>query len=216
MINCSVYDLAYNYIKINNLTLDKQEKREIINTIMEVLDNGANSNDINKHITKLKNNSLEHKKYFKCIETSGNLLNSKRFYYHNELRVVQEQPIKFFDINTGIITSKKQDYFLEMKASYTIDDLFDYISKKEYLFKSMYDKAKAMGALKFLLKKYDIDFLLFLVDTANCFFNANMQYLKNILDITNYEEEALKNYQMKTTENYISGTNHIVFKKRML
>lgn len=217
----SVYDLAYNYIKINNLTMDGQGKRDLINTIRGVLNNGANSIDIIRKIKGGNINNQEHNIFFKSIKSVGNLLKNKRsdedrVYYHNELRLIPEAPMKCFDLNTGEIKTVYQEYFLEMRASYTIEDLYNYIKKKEFLAKTMENESRAKGSLKYLTGKYDIDFLLFLIDTANEIFSYNLRYARNILDISDYEIEAKENYERRITECAISDTNKIVYKKREL
>lgn len=217
----SVYDLAYNYIKINNLTMDSQNKKDLINTIRGVLNNGANSIDVIRKIKGGNKSNQEHSMFFKSIKSVGNLLKNKtsnedKMYYHNELRLIPEAPMKCLDINTGEIETVYQDYFLEMKASYTIEDLCKYIKKKEFLSNTMENEARAKGSLKFLTGKYDIDFLLFLIDTANEMYSCNLRYARNILDISDFEREAKGNYERRVTECAISNTDKIVYKKREL
>lgn len=215
----SVYDIAFDYIRLNNLNIDSSEKRDIINSISEVLRNGANSEDIYRKINKVKNTGQKHSDYFKGIKSNGsNLLKMtpKKIYYHNELRIIPKAPSFYFDLDSGEIKKEQSDYFLEMRASYTIDDLFNYVSKKQYFSKVVSNKSRVLGSLKYLIGKYDIDFLLFIIDTANEIYSTKLNYIRNILDITDYELEAKKNYERRVTECAISGTDKVVYKKRVL
>lgn len=219
----SAYDLAYGYIKTNGFDVTSAIKKSIINCITEVLNNGAISNDIISKIKGSKNNNQEHDKYFKSIKSTGNLLKhsligdkSDIVYYHNELRVIPDAPLVYFDIDSGEMKKAKQDYFLEMRASYTLDDLFAYAKKKESLIKCTANENRTKGSLKYLLGKYDVDFLLFIIDTANEIYNSKLRSFRNILDIEEYESEAKENYERRITECAISGTDKIVYKKREL
>lgn len=212
----SVYDLAYEYIKSNCPNICSIGKKNVINSIVEVLNDGANGDDIYQKIKSCKNNNREHYEYFKRIKSGGNLLKPGKIFYHNELRVVPDAPKVYFDINTGEMKRVKQDYFLEMRASYTLDDLYNYIAKKEYLSKSIEDRSRAIGCLRYLTNRYDIDYLLFLIDTVNDIYSSKLKYLRNILDISDYEHEASENYRRRITECAISNTDKVIYKKREL
>lgn len=219
----STYDLAYGYIKANDFNITSAIKKNIINCIMEVLNNGATSEDIIIKIKKHKNNNQEHSKYFKSIKPNGNLLKhsfigdkEEKVYYHNELRVIPSAPLVHFDIDSGDMKKQHQEYFLEMRASYTLDNLLEYVKKKESLVKCISNYNRTKGCFKYLLEKYDIDFLLFIIDTANEIYNSNLRSFRNVLDITEYEDEARENYERRITECAISETNKIVYKKREL
>lgn len=212
----SVYDIAYDYIKINCQEADDKLKKEIIKTIAEVLDNGTNGDELYKRIKNGKVNTVEHSRYIKSLKSSGNLIKSGKMLYHNELRIVPEAPMVYFDIDSGEMKKKKQDYFLEIRANYTLDDLVSYIKRKEFLAGCCDNDARVKGALKYLLGKYDVDFLLFLIDTANDILSVKLRHMRNILDIVEYEVEANENYKRRITECAISGSDKIVYKKREL
>ena len=62
----SVYDLAYYFIKKNNLDeIDSIGKKNLINEIIEVLNNGATDKDIYKKISKVKKTDTNYDRYFK-------------------------------------------------------------------------------------------------------------------------------------------------------
>lgn len=220
----SVYDLAYYFIRENNLDgIGPIEKKNIINEIIEVLNNGATDNDIYKKITKVKKNNKNYDKYFRDIRPNGNLLkhekiirymNQGTMFYHNELRLRPEAPKVRFDLDSGLMIKEEQEYFLEMKASYTIDDVCDYIGRKKFLRKAVENRARAIGGLKILIKRYSVDKLLFVIDAANDVYSSKNMFLRSVLDIADYEQEGLENYKSKVTECAISNTDRIVYKRR--
>jgi hypothetical protein len=209
----SIYDLAYKYIKDNKIT-DDLEKKTIIRAITEVLNNGASSDDVYRKIESGRCTDTEYKEYFNSVKPSGNLLKAPKVYYHNELRITSAAPLKQFDINSGEIVSVKQEHFLEMRASYTVDELYNYVKRKEYLAKPLKDEARAKGSLVYLLKKYDIDFLLFLIDTSNDIYGSKLKYARTVIELSDYETEAKENYVRRITECAISGSDKISYRKR--
>lgn len=220
----SVYDLAYYFIKRNNLyEIGPIGKKNIINEIVEALNNGATDNDIYKKITKVKENYTSYVRFFKDIRPNGNLLehskiarciNKETLFYHNELRLKPNAPLVKFDLDSGEMVKEEQEYFLEMRASYTVDDICDYISRKEFLRKAVDNRPRAIGGLKVLIKRYSVDKLLFIIDAANDSCSARSVYLKSVLDISDYECEGLSNYKRKITECAISDTDKVVYKRR--
>ena len=91
-----------------------------------------------------------------------------------------------------------------MKASYTVGEIIAYLYKKEFLSKAIQDKNRTLGSIRFLLKKYDIDFLLFLIDTANDIYSSTQRYARSLVEVSEYEDEAKSNYEKKITETLLS------------
>ena len=220
----SVYDLAYYFIKKNNLDeIDSIGKKNLINEIIEVLNNGATDKDIYKKISKVKKTDTNYDRYFRDIKPNGNLLKHAKIirgakqetmFYHNELRLMPSAPMVKFDLDSGEMVKEDQEYFLEMRASYTVDDICDYIGRKEFLKKAVDNRPRAIGGLKLLIKKYSVDKLLFIIDAANDAYSAKFMYLRSVLDIADYEYEGLSNYKRKITECAISDTDKVVYKRR--
>lgn len=214
----SVYELAFNFININYNKNDIIPKKEIINIIVEVINNGANYQDINYKIQNCRCDNKDYERFFKTINSnsSPNLIITNRFYYHNDLRVYPEPPTRELDINTGEIKKADFEYYLEMKASYTIKDLVNYIYSKESFSLLKNNENRLIGGLKSLLCKYDIEILLFTIDTVDVLYAPNQKKIKNIFEIEDYIQEGKTNYNMKITEAVVNGTNCLVLKKREL
>ena len=62
-----------------------------------------------------------------------NLVEDGVFYYHNELRITSLPPVVHYDIDSGELIRKVQPYFLEMVASYDIENLINYYKTPHYI-----------------------------------------------------------------------------------
>ena len=215
----SYYELAFNFINKNYSKDDNIPKADIINTIKEVLNNGATYQVIDYKIQNCHCSDKDYKRFFKTISSAGgaNIIDIDRFYYHNELRVFPEPPTVHFDINTGEMKKVDFEYFLEMKASYTLNELLEYITSKYTFSLFKINMSRALGGLKTLLCKYDLEHIMFTVDTVDTIYSSkNNKRVKNIFEIEDYMEEGKTNLNMKITESVVNNTNTIVFKKRKL
>ena len=211
----SVYELAFNLINKNYKDIDNKTKVKIINKIIEVLQNGSSYNSINSKIQTSPIGSEDVERYLEGTRIGcSNLINFNIFYYHNELRVVPAAPEVYFDLNTGDFVREPFEYFLEMKASYTIDDLIDYLGTKPSMSLLFNNRNRLVGGLNSLLAKYDVDKLLFAIDHTDMVYDRRL--IKNIFEIEEYMSEAEDSYNMKLTESVINETNKIVPKKRKL
>lgn len=213
-----MYELAFNFININYKVNDSIPKKEIISTIMGVVNNGTNYQDINNKIQNCPCSNKDYEGFFKNINSSSNpnIIAVNKFYYHNELRVYPEPPTRTLNINTGEIEKTEFEYFLEMKASYTIKDLVDYIYSKNSFSLLKNNENRLIGGLKSLLCKYDIEVILFTIDTVDVLYTPNQKSIKNIFEIEDYIKEGTTNYNMKITESVVNGTNRISLKTREL
>jgi hypothetical protein len=209
--------LAFDFINKNYTSIDDKTKVEIIKEIREVLRNGVTYQDINSKIQTCPCDNKNFKGYFKSIKSSCvNLIDPQNFYYHNELRVFPEAPRRTLNPNTGVIEKTEFEYFLEIKASYTMDDLINYIGSKNPFTNIVSNKTKLTGSLKFLLNKYDMDFLLYLIDALCVSYDNQKRKAKNIFEIEDFIEEAKFNYNLKFSESALNGTNKVTPRKRKL
>ena len=220
----SVYDLQCLYINRNYTSIEKEERIKILACIKGALKNGATCSQIFNRIMGLDKANQNYREVFSGFRklSNGNLLDPTRFYYHNELRITPKAPLRAINFEDDAIfvapkNGEKQDnFYLEMKCSYTIDDLFSYLKKKDHLKRACENESKAIGGLKYLLSKYDIEIILFMIDTANNILSLNDSYLNNVLAIADYKDKAEENYISRKTEASINGDNKIVYKKRIL
>lgn len=231
----SIYDLAYEFICMFYTSEPaKQEKVRVLHLIREMLINKWASDEMLtyfKHI-KLQKEIQEVKDVVEYINAKAlrypkkkiNLLGDQYkegdpFYYHNQLRITSPPPKRYFDYNTGEIVKIEEPYFLEMRASYTIEDLCEYYIKQMGL-KDIHpqDENRFAKAFLYVLKKYDLETVLFMVDAmVNEVLSEGLNKEKhNPLKIVEWKDVALMHYNEKVTESAVYGENKVVPRKRIL
>jgi hypothetical protein len=225
MKKISLYDLAFGYIKLfyMNTDISVSAKKEVIMDVVELLDKGWTAEELGSHIknyyTANRGAMMDLKAYFRNLKpTKVNLLKPCNFYYHNELRITTPPPVVDFDYNTGELIRTVEDYYLEMKASYTIDELANYFLSKVGLCPGeAMTKNRIIGALQWLANNYDIDLILFMIDIADdIIVTNNLNKLRIPSDVKEYYAEAKELMNNKITECKVAGGDKIVPRKRVL
>lgn len=77
----------------------------------------------------------------------------------------QLQPVKH-DVDAGTITSGQSEYWIEPKASYTLDDLTAYFYSKNIVDQQEYFPKRVKGMLNNYVARYGIDVTLFMIEHA--------------------------------------------------
>ena len=164
----SVYDLAafYSLLYLGR-KINKDELKAIINRFSYVLDKGCTLKDCVKSMLY----NMSNKNNFKILDILAhkmsqerNLLEQNSMYYHKELRIQPEPSITDIDYNTGIMVSTKQEYFVEIAASYTIEDLMKYLLSFGYVDTCQWQYSRLKGLMEHYIKKYGIDIVLFMFE----------------------------------------------------
>lgn len=218
----SIYDIVYDYIDMfyADERLIKEDKKTIHKEIKKILDKGWCADDIKKCLRDVKRKdpkrrSLEVSRMFTARNKPKlNLLKPDVFYYHNDLRLTCGPPKRKLDIDSGEITVINETYFLEMKASYSVEDLVKYYMRQVgESHKSDVNRFK--GSMIYLLKRYSVEEILFMIDTM-----INMSKAEDLplpdspLDCQRHHKQAKEVINLKTTETIYAGGNKIVRKKR--
>ena len=218
----SLYDLAFEYVAISFTNRDpsKKEKQTAIDEISTLLGNGYSAKSISVALDKIKSDNTAITPGKTLIQIfqglsvpKTNLLSPDMFYYHNELRIMPPPPTITIDYNLGTISKTIAENFLEMKASYSIDDLHNYYIKQMRVQPSN----NFNGALQWLVKKYGIDITLFAIDiAANYFSSEDLPPPNNPFCIMEYVDKAKQTCNYKVTETKALGEDRIVPKRRIL
>lgn len=145
----------------------------------------------------------------------NSLLCKDSFYFHNILQITSKPPS--FDPRTGKETVSP--FFLEMKITYTMNDLIRYFYRKIGLDLMLLDTKRDSAAFKYLLDRYakvaqfvePIDFVLSLIDHAKSI-SEDGNTVRSIFDIKNYEQEVYKNLQNKVAEATLAKANKIIWR----
>jgi hypothetical protein len=96
-----------------------------------------------------------------------NLLEYGRFYYHPALQIAPPPPVIEVNLDGTFTASYEQDptFYLEVKESFTIDDLIDHFYRRCEIVKQR-SRQVEKGAFKHILKSYELDVILYAIDEA--------------------------------------------------
>lgn len=219
----SIYDIVYDYMDLfyKDERLTKEQKKTIHAEVKKLLQAGWCSSELYSAFKEEKRKSPDRKTLKVSTLLKGkrkkelNLVSPTRFYLHNALRLTSPPPKRSIDYDSGEITSVSIPYFLEMKASFTVDDLVKYYGRQTGIRLKSHELSRYAGSFKWLLKSYDVEQILFMIDaTINMCMAEDMPMPYNVLDIQKYYKEGQLAYNQKQTETVLSGGKKIVRKKR--
>lgn len=226
----SVYSIGYDYIsycygnKITEVQKDKllQMFSELLNTwciedIYVELNNIVDTTN-EKDFTNM--NYI--KKHFNSIKPpKRNLIPSDIPRTHSELQLIAPVTEIITDpICFEVIESITSEYYLEQQASYSMNDLFQYVMKeKKYILLEANNEQKIYNVLEYFLKTIDIkgvlNVVLFAFDEAirNC--KRKQCKISNFYNIQNYLEQSIEKHN-RLLNRQIYGDIKFVPKKRVL
>lgn len=214
----SVYDLAYGYLKkYSSDEISDDIVTETLNSFKELLADGWTAESIIRNLDHKKWKLQDFLKQFKRNNLKEkNLMKPDEYYWHPQLRIVPDAPKRVVDYDTGLITKVEQPYFLEMRASYTLNDLYWYYTKQHGEPETQGEVGKWKGGLRYLLSQYSLDTVLFMIDaSANHIRSEDYQPLNSPLDMADYIREAQRAIGEKITEERTAGDEGIVPKRRI-
>lgn len=220
-MSMSIYDLVYDYINVfyEGVKLNKEQKKTIHLEMKRLLKNGWCSSELSSGFRTAKKKrpewrALEVSKLFNVKKPQvRNLLKPQVFYYHNELRLTSAPPKREIDYDLGEVRIINEPYFLEMKASYNINDLIDYYIRQ--VDRDHGNKQRLAGSFGWLLKHYTVEQILFMIDvTVNMCEAEDLSLPQSPLDIQKYFDDAKELIVLKKTDTVEAGGKEIVRKKR--
>lgn len=219
-MSISVYDLTYGFLKkYCTDDIDDSLITATMNDMKRVLDEGWTAEEL---INLMKHRKRSAPEFFMFVGSSSakkredNLLDSDTYYWHPQLRVMPGPPQRLVDYDSGEITKVEEPYFLEMRASYTLSDLFNYYTKQHGEPEVQGEVKKWRGALNYLLGQYSLDTVLFMIDASANYIQAeDFRPLNSPLDMADYVKEAQRAMGEKITEERTAGDEGIVPRKRL-
>lgn len=141
----------------------------------------------------------------------NNLLEPGKFYYHPALQVAPPPPVVFqLDDGTFQSSYETEEFFLEVKESFTFEDLTAYFYKVMGLDGQGF-KERDMGAFKHIMKSYDVDTILYTIDAALFYAEDYCKSLpKNPFDIRDYIDEGQYNLEERKNTCYMEGLDRVI------
>ena len=156
------------------------------------------------------------------VKDKNELINFYEFYYHPQLQITSKPPVYKMDYDTGELSLYKiEDYFLEMKDSYTIDNLIDYFIKKTGLYYDddiVFIKRKQLETeIKNIIKNnqnFSLDNLLFCIDASTEISeDENLGKITFINQVFHFQEQAKEYYSRRKNILKEEGDDRIVPRK---
>ena len=229
-MKCSLYDLSFDYMRLNcSHDIPKEDKIAATKALARLLGIGFTAEEISRRLKMniQRANAMDapdHKAEIDAVfagkkpETVYNLLKPGTLYFHNELRLTPAAPVSTVNYDTGEITKQIEPYFLEMRASYTVNDLYDYFVTKTRLYDKMcLYKKKFIGGLEWLITRYDLDMLLYMIDIAEDDVACNdRRPLTSPIGVEEYASTAKAALEHKLTDSRMNGGDRVVPRKRLL
>lgn len=140
----------------------------------------------------------------------NNLLEPGRFYYHPALQVAPPPPtIMQREDGTFYSSYEDEEFFLEIKECFTLCDLVDYFYKVMEI--DVDFKERDMGAFKHILKSYDIDTVMYMINEAKA---MSEDYGKptptSPFDIRDYADDAIAVLEDRKNSAYMEGLDRVI------
>jgi len=142
----------------------------------------------------------------------NNLLETDVFYYHKELRSIPMPSRIILNKETREYERQEEAFFLEMKTVYTLEDALNYWYRVTKHTPSNADLRRDKGKLEYLLKSYDIDDILFMIDLALESYVSRKAKLTNLFKVEDFADKARDTLMSKKSIHMIHGIHKI--KKR--
>lgn len=236
----STYDLAFEFInRAYEEEPSKEIKAKVIRDMTSAVDSGWTKELIMYRFDKeVLDESIKLREFFspslinKLKSHQRNVLvsSNRSIYYHNELRVMPRGAEVIWDIDAGVITPQKQEFYLEMRSSITIEQIMDYYLSKFGIRKADIVLNRYLVTLSSMVSQHGADLVLFMIDLmANAVFADGLKVPNSPISLTDYMSEAKVAIQSKqsciATVGYGSfgvfdqepvevGVDKIVYKQR--
>ncbi|MES9681735.1 hypothetical protein ABWK22_02220 [Gottfriedia acidiceleris] len=202
-------------------------KKEVINDIGEILaGQSVSAKELNDLFDKEKDNPQKGLFYKpssildankiayvrKPYYDPENLLVPGQFYYHPRLQATPPPPmLEIADDGTIKASYDDEPFYLEIIDKITKRDLVDYFYSKTNAATPESTLSRDIGAFDHMLRFWDVDFILYLVDEAfACSLDNGKPMPKSPLDIQNFEAEALSVHEARKVICYEEGLDRVL------
>lgn len=144
----------------------------------------------------------------------NNLMDPDAFYYHNRLRKTSKPSQLVFNEETREYERIEEPFYLEMVECFTMDDLLDYWYKSNGMNPNENIIKQDRGRFEYLLKFYDLDELLFMIDIGQQERkNFKVRPITNVFHLEKYLDQAKDTIKAKRNVHQMQGINQIIPRK---
>lgn len=187
----------------------------VIKNIASILDNGYTYTDIRNAIFRAFHSHtsfpFEDFKY----KVSRNLLRQGVRYYHKELILMNQLKPVVHDVDTGNITNSQDEFWVEPRASYTMEDLLHYFYSQNMCDPNQYPPNRMKSIFWQFINSKGLDVTLFMLEHSISLYHSDklpFDYRR----FGDYQSFGLQ-YQENCKNNcsYSGGANYVL-RKRVL
>lgn len=141
----------------------------------------------------------------------NNLLEPGMFYYHPILQVAPKPPVvKQRDDGSFYTSYEEEEFFLEIKESFTFDDLVAYFYEVMELNGEGF-KERDIGAFKHILRSYDLDTVLYTIREARFLAEDLTKPIpKSPFDIRDYVDAGMAVLEERKNICYMEGLDRVI------
>ncbi len=219
----SIFDLAASiFIAVDRQKPTAQRQHEVLNTLATILNNGYTYDAINAEIKAacVENRPVDFGKFNGVIK-DGNLLKHGTRYYHQQLNRVNEDlytPREVYDPKTGTMVSSGidyEDFWIEPRASYTIEDLLKYFYSKHMCNQKVYHPNRMRALFSKLIEQNGIDIVLLSVERAFRDFhrNGSLFDIKKLDEYVGYGFQYMQDCKYHTAD--VEGGKYVCRKRKL-
>lgn len=202
-------------------------KITIMKNLEEILGGGMTGEEIEGHFDAFKKKHPKPKEAYdiddifkwlgvsatkkEVVHDPNNLMKPGAFYYHPALQVAPGPPIVHqLDDGSFVSSYDNEPFFLEMKDSFTYEDLVDYFHEVMGLKGEGY-KQRDVGAFKHMMKSHDLDAMLYTIDAARFYAEDYSKPLpKNPFDVRDYIDEGEATLEGRKNTCYMEGLDRVI------
>lgn len=217
----------YEQDSTGRILCDSNYKKEVIHDVGEILAGGSITAKEFHDLMEEEKNNPEKASFYKpgsILEAHGrkvprknyhdpeNLLVLGKFYFHPTLQVTPPAPVLVIeDDGTMTASYENEPFYLEIKDRFTRKDLVRYFYNKNNKEVPEATIARDVGAFDHMLRFWDVDFILYLIDEAFSYsMDIGTHSPKSPLDIQKYESEAALVYDERKKTCFEEGIDRVL------
>ena len=148
-------------------------------------------------------------------KVEGNLLQQSVRYYHKELILLSGPQEEAHNVDTGNITSSEYQFYVEPRASYTIDDLLAYFKKNVLYNQTLYTDNRLKGFFRHEVERFGLDVTMFMIEYLIRMGRSD----RTNFDLKRFDDYYLEGHKFleenKNSVAYAGGAGYVL-RERML
>lgn len=204
------------FVLVDRCKPTEERKWEVLNALTGVLGNGYTYQAVHDRILDScrQNIPFDFNKFSQKVV--GNLLTFGERYYHRELTLRNTLSPIIEDVDAGTRANSKENVFwVEPRASYTLDDLQAYFNSKQMTDTAAYSPKRVRGILTHFIERYRLEPTLFMIDLAADVYQQTRKKF-DLGTFDDYHSAALECIEMARNNCAYSGGAKYVYRPRVL